>query len=193
MGELETAADALPESKLIMWRRLKKEGRWEEASAFRDEVIRELHKAGIHGYRAKDIAWDEMRRVFPPLKAKEQEGVAEEAAAEDPVEAELSDEEADAMEEMLENLAPTDLVGDIRWVYGQIENKRARPEQAPSAGAWGLLLWARKYQNRFFEQLLPKALAKGPEGEAEDLRQERHRVEEIEEMIRKFGPKKEDE
>ena len=50
------------------------------------------------------------------------------------------------------------MTGDILWTYENLANTKAVPEDAPRMGAWSLLQWARKYQNHFFERLLPKAL-----------------------------------
>ena len=158
------------ESKLTITTRLKREGRWEEATIFKDEVIQELREARIFGYQAKDAAWREMARAFPPLEKDEEEFV-------------LADDEE--VETLLKKLAPVDLFADIRWVYSQLENKRVRRDQAPSAGAWSLLDWARNYRSRFFEQMLPKALAKGPEDEA-GVKREKRRIEEIEAMLERL-------
>ena len=48
---------------------------------------------------------------------------------------------------------------DIEWVYSTLANRKVRPEDARSLGAWSMLKWARHYKNGFFETLLPKALA----------------------------------
>lgn len=182
------------ESKIALTDRLRREGRWEAATLFKDAVFEELRSAGIRGQQAKDTAWAEMARRFPPLpppvapkKEEKPPEALEEVVEEEGVE-EMSEEEADAVERMLETLAPVDLFADIRWVYSQLENKRVRPDQAPSAGAWSLLQWARKYQSRFFEQLLPKALAKGPE-DTDGVKRDRRRVEEIEAIIMKLSRK----
>jgi hypothetical protein len=83
----------------------------------------------------------------------------------------------------------TDLVEDILWTYRNLMNRKARPEDSPGPGAWALLKWARRAQNRFFEQLLPKALAaRERQGEEhENIRQERRSIEEIENLLAKMA------
>jgi len=185
-----------PESKLICTQRLKKEGRWEEATLFKDEVLRELHEQKIWGAKARDLAWQELMRMFPPLPPKEEEPQEKKMSAESKACAEAESSalpaiEAEAMEKMLENVSPIDLPGDIRWVYSQLENKGVRPDQAPSAGAWSLLGWARKYQSRFFEQLLPKSLAKASDDDVA-VKREKRRIEEIEAILERLAEQESD-
>jgi len=182
--------EVVPESKLMATRRWRKEGRENEATLFRHEVLKELREAGFFGVEARETAWSEAIRMFPalpvpePTKKEKKRTMNEDRTEEIPEEIppEIAEADAEAIEKMLEKLPPVDLFADIRWVYSQLENKRVRADQAPSAGAWSLLSWARKYQSRFFEQLLPKALAKGPEDEV-DVKREKKRIEEIEAAI----------
>ncbi|MFH1184671.1 MAG: hypothetical protein V1755_06485 [Chloroflexota bacterium] len=104
----------------------------------------------------------------------------------------LTREETFAIDRMIqrhdkEKLEP-DLVRDIMWAYRGLDWRNARVQDAPSAGAWSLLKWAREYRNRFFEQMLPKALAarereKG-EGEGEEVKGERKSLEEVARVLR---------
>jgi hypothetical protein len=41
-----------------------------------------------------------------------------------------------------------DLVRDTLWAYEHLADLRTRPIDAPSAGAWVLLQWARRYQDQ---------------------------------------------
>jgi hypothetical protein len=52
-----------------------------------------------------------------------------------------------------------DMSRDILWVYENLARKGVTARDAPSLGAWSLLIWARQDRNRFFEQMLPKAMA----------------------------------
>jgi len=182
---------AIQESRLSASNRWRKEKRDNEVALFRQEVKKELAALKIYGLRAKEIAWNEAIRRFPPLpkpQKDEEAKPAEQPPVEIPevvseVEAEA---DAEAVEKMLEKMSPVDFFADIRWVYSQLANKRVRAEQAPSSGAWKLLEWARKYESRFFEQLLPKALAKAPDEEV-DLKRETRRIEDIEAMISKLS------
>jgi hypothetical protein len=60
------------------------------------------------------------------------------------------------------------LVRDTLWAYENLPNRKAKPEDAPTVGAWSLLTWARRYRNRFFEILLPKAMAAHTSDEEQD-------------------------
>ena len=68
---------------------------------------------------------------------------------------------------------PPDLIRDVLWTYGALENRQAKPDDAPSLGAWSLLCWARQYRNRFFEKILPKAMLNRPPEDGENQRQEK--------------------
>jgi hypothetical protein len=47
-------------------------------------------------------------------------------------------------------------VDDIAWCYANLDHPEVRREDAPSAGAWNLLLWAREARNRFYGSVLPR-------------------------------------
>lgn len=59
------------ESKIDLTNRLQREGRWAEASAYKDSVIRESRKLGLTKEQAGIVAWRETARNFPPLVSKE--------------------------------------------------------------------------------------------------------------------------
>lgn len=172
----------MTESKIDLTDRLRREGRWGEASKFKDTALADFRAKGMKRDEAAEAAWAAMAEAYPPLPTLEPEPEPEppgESAGVDP---------SDGMEvlpEWIADAAPVDLSADIRWVYSQLENKRVRPDQAPNAGAWSLLVWARKYQSRFFEQLLPKALAKGTD-DGEGVKREKRRIEDIELLIAKL-------
>ena len=46
---------------------------------------------------------------------------------------------------------------DTIWAYDHIVLKSTQEADAPSPGAWGLLLWGRQNPHAFYFQLLPKA------------------------------------
>ncbi len=54
------------ESKIGLTRRLMDEGRWDEASAFRDEVRRALRIQGKTRREAGEKAWEAVSERFPP-------------------------------------------------------------------------------------------------------------------------------
>jgi len=47
----------------------------------------------------------------------------------------------------------------VIWVYHRMLRKATKESNAPNRGAWGLLQWARKNRNGFYDKLLPKILA----------------------------------
>jgi len=136
------------ESKIAATHRLQREGRWDEASQYRDEVRQRLRAEGKKRDEAVDEAWAAMVEKYPP---SEEPDVPNENT------------DMDYSAELAELIArsagcETDLPVDIIWVYGQLANDNPTPSDAPSLGAWSLLRWARESPNRFFEVLLPKAL-----------------------------------
>jgi hypothetical protein len=96
----------------------------------------------------------------------------------------LSDEDFDAIAANDETGTP-DLIRDIIWTYDNLDNPQQKPGDIPSPGAWSLLKWARKYSNRFFEQMLPKALnvKEKSDTDDEDFRHEKKAVADIRAML----------
>jgi len=144
----------MKESKIVVTERLRQEGRWEEASQYRDEVRRVLRSQGKPRAEAAEAAWDAMMAKYPPLLAAEP--ISDAPQPEPEPESETLN--LDALVRRVEGNEP-DLARDTLWAYENLENRKARPEDAPSVGAWSLLKWAKEYRNRFFEQLVPKAMA----------------------------------
>ena len=75
----------------------------------------------------------------------------------------LKDEEGPllASDEPWDDMCETsssNFVSDSMWVYSRIGISGVEPHDAPSAGAWALLQWARKNQDTFFEKLMPRSL-----------------------------------
>ena len=166
----EVQKKPMSESRQRISHRLCREGRWEEASIFKDETIAALRKSGMKKVEAGEEAWRIIAEKFPPL----------------PVEEQPPDIEPDTLERFTE--ARPDLVRDILWVYERLEDKRTKPEDAPSLGSWSMLKWARDYRNRFFEQVLPKALAKKAEagGTEETAEEAAPGMEEVERMLKQM-------
>ena len=84
---------------------------------------------------------------------------------------------------------PYDFARDVAWVYEHLADRNVKPQDAPTAGAWSLLTWARRYKNRFFEQVLPKAMLNKPSEADENLREAELRATEIELVLKKFDRK----
>jgi hypothetical protein len=145
----------MAESKITATDRLRKEGRWEEASLWRDDMRKQLRAEGHTKAKANEASWQAMTEAFPPLPTS-------------------PDEPSDTVELLeLDNYdSQPDMSRDILWVYENLARKGVAAEDAPGLGAWGLLQWARKFSNRFFEQVLPKARAVEKEAEEDINRKE---------------------
>ncbi len=163
----------MDESKIEMTERLRAEGRWGEASRYKDETLRRLRAEGMKKAEAAELAWQRMAEKYPPHSPP--------AAWEEVVPA---DEDIDDLVERIGDQRP-DLVRDTLWAYEHLADRRAMPNDAPSAGAWALLAWARQYRNRFFEMVLPKAMnARSQDDEdAENIRRERMQLDEIRALL----------
>ena len=134
----------MTESKITATDRLRHEGRWEEASLWRDEKRRQLREEGQTRAEANDASWQAMMTEFPPLDPDQGGSNAD---------VELLEINPDNYDNQ------PDLVRDTLWAYESLCKKGVGAEDAPSLGAWSLLNWARQNRNRFFEVLLPKAMA----------------------------------
>ena len=134
----------MTESKITATDRLRHEGRWEEASLWRDEKRRQLREEGHTKTEANDASWQAMMTEFPPLDPDQGGSNAD---------VELLEINPDNYDNQ------PDLVRDTLWAYESLCKKGVGAEDAPSLGSWGLLNWARQNRNRFFEVLLPKAMA----------------------------------
>lgn len=135
------------ESRIVATERLRREGRWNEASSFRDDERRRLRSEGRSRADAIELSWRSMLAKFPAVEnVQHDDGMA------------AGRDERSLIVRLSAEAAP-DLVRDAFWVYGNLDNKMADPEEAPTLGAWSMLCWARGNRNRFFEHMLPKAIA----------------------------------
>ena len=57
----------MTESKIELTERLRSEGRWPEASKFKDTAQRAFRDKGMKRSEAPDAAWQAMATAFPPL------------------------------------------------------------------------------------------------------------------------------
>ena len=157
----------MAESKITATDRLRREGRWEEASLWRDDMRKQLRAEGHTKAKANEASWQAMIEAFPPLSTS-------------------PDETSDTMELLdLDNYdSQPDMSRDILWVYENLARKGVAAKDAPGLGAWGLLQWARKFSNRFFEQVLPKARAVEKEAEEDINRKEdEEQIDDIHKLI----------
>jgi len=68
----------MSESKIGLTERLRREGRWAEASKFKDETVKKLRGEGMKRAEAGEEAWRRMAEAYPPPAAP---GPAPEPAA----------------------------------------------------------------------------------------------------------------
>jgi hypothetical protein len=136
--------------------RLQAEGRWE---LFREEWKAEsarLKREGLaEGSEASERSFGTVIVKYPPVGKEEMEAIAE--AEDDP---------------WLNQEVTIDFIADIEWVYQNIGRTGLRKRDCPSSGAWEMLAWAKGRREKFYEQMVPKALAQRDkrveEGEGED-------------------------
>jgi hypothetical protein len=167
------------ESKIVIVERLRREGRWAEASKFKDTALKDFRAKGMKRDEATAAAWEAMATAYPPIG---------EAAPETP-DATEHDSDIDALLDRIGDGRPSDLVQDTLWAYEHLANRRIKASDAPSCGAWALLEWARQYRNRFFEQVLPKAMLNKPSEADENIREAEMKAQEIERTLKSFDLK----
>ena len=133
------------ESKSVATDRLRKEGRWNEASLNKDETIKRLRAEGKTKNEASEAAWDEMLAKFPPLPTKT---TAQTKAL----------DLAGADDELIDRLAavPVDIERDTMWVYSALEHPFLRLSDAPSLAAWGMMRAARTDPCKFLASVLAR-------------------------------------
>jgi len=185
----------MTESKIELTERLRREGRWPEASKMKDAALADFRAQGVKRDEAAEAAWAAMAEAYPPLPV-----------AEGPADATASTPEA-----VTTNAPPipwSDLPTDanfdeeVRWVHQQYiliieETPRGRvihweraTQKPPSTGACSLARWAADNRTAFYKDLLPKAMAKPREGEGDDpelVRQERKSIAEIKRILEKMS------
>ncbi len=128
------------ESKIEATDRLRAEGRWNEASAYRDKYRASMRAQGMSRADANDAAWKAMMEKFPRTEPITLESIDL---------PDLNGSEANA----------GDWVRDVMWTYDHLGRNNTPANDAPSSGAWFMLQWARNNQNRFFDSILPKAIS----------------------------------
>ena len=182
----------MKESKYDLTVRLRKEGRWAEASLFKDNEIRRLRAEGVViRSECNDKAWELMEEKYPPLPVAEVESEVTQAIAVDPNP--WTDLPSDA-----------DFNEEVRWVHQQYaliveETPRGRvihwdraTKPPPSHGARSLALWAADNRNNrtaFYKDVLPKAMsaASNSGDEADSIREEKRSIAEVQRILEKMS------
>jgi hypothetical protein len=161
----------MTESKITLTHRLQREGNWDKASLFKDDCISRLRTEGKTRKEAQQAAWEEMEQCFPPLPSESEPEALEASPS----------EWADRL-----SSSSDDFVGDVMWVYSRLGLPNVQPQDAPSSGAWSLLRWAKQHEDRFFEQILPKVMAKSAKTDScaeEELIEERQSIATLEQLF----------
>ena len=57
------------ESKIALTERLRREGKWNAASKFKDDALRDFRAKGMKRDEASEAAWEAMEQAFPPTAA----------------------------------------------------------------------------------------------------------------------------
>lgn len=136
----------MKESKLDLANRLRNDGRWPEASLWKDEKIKELRAAGMKRPEAQLKAWEATEQKYPPVEISEVE-------EEEPGVGFSVEQIAALPSGSLEEFA-----ADVGWVYSSLGSGDTYTEDPPSTGAVALLEWARANKEDFFSKIVPKAL-----------------------------------
>jgi hypothetical protein len=55
------------ESKIVLTERLRREGRWAEASKYKDDALSDFRGKGMKRDEASESAWNAMEQAFPPI------------------------------------------------------------------------------------------------------------------------------
>lgn len=150
------AMTVVQEGKAAATNRLRKEGRWDEASAYKDQVRAELKREGMKAEEAKEESWRRMIEASPPLPPVPGPTESERFS---PLASLYADEIAElAQERAGKTPRPVDVLRDFRWVYENLFREDVRPKNAPSLGAWNLWEWAHQNVDEFYTSYLPKIM-----------------------------------
>jgi len=164
----------MDESQIVATDRLRIEGRWEEASLYRDQMRKQLRAEGKSKAEAREASWAAMLVKFSPLPA--------EVCGEDESETEA------AQAELAELVARTEgqeafLVNDLHWAYENYLDDSITPQDAPSRGAWMTMKFARSSPNKFMELVFGKLLPRQEEREQKKAKRKDLGLDEVRRML----------
>ncbi len=163
----------MEESQIVATDRLRSEGRWEEASLYRDQIRKQLRAEGKTKAEAKEASWAAMLAKYPPLPFEESAENAETEATQAEIAALVARTEGQE----------AFLVDDLQWAYENYLDDSITPQDAPSRGAWMTMKFARSSRNKFMELVFGKLLPRQEEREQKQAFQKDLGIEEIERMI----------
>jgi len=88
------------------------------------------------------------------------------------------------------DITESELPIDIAFVFhnlhkavGDMTSWKVTPEDAPTPGAWNMLIWATANQTKFFDKVLGDKLKQGAKSEDQGMRDTGESVEQIEQML----------
>ena len=171
------------ESRIGLTERLRAEGRWAEASQFKDQVLRGLRGEGMKKAEAGEAAGEAMAEKFPPLPGAEASAIS--------VRVQGLGDIPPSWPELPDNAS---LQAELAWVQS---NRLRVVEERPSgatrvhldrarspAPSWAALGWLetsiRSYAK--YVDVVAKSL-KDQVDEQENIRRERIRIEEMREIL----------
>jgi hypothetical protein len=171
------------ESKIALTERLRREGRWAEASKLKDAALAEFRAKGMKRDEASDAAWDAMEKAYPPLAATEAAAVNVRIQGLGEIPASWPELPANAS-----------LSAEIGWVQA---NRLRVVEERPGAAtvvrldramapapSWAALSWLetsiRSYAK--YVEVAAKATSTAQDEQAQ-VRQEKMRIEEIRALL----------
>ena len=172
------------ESKIALTERLRREGRWAEASKFKDTALADFRAKGMKRDEASEAAWAAMEKAYPP-EATADPGAPEAAAVN--VRVQGLGEIPGAWGDLPDNAS---LQAELAWVQSNrlrvVEEKpsgttRVHLDQARSpAPSWAALGWLetsiRSYAK--YIDVVAKSLAT-QQDEQEQVRRERMAIDEV--------------
>jgi hypothetical protein len=153
----------MEESKINITHRLQKDGRWDGASKFKDEFIAKSRSEGMNRAESRQAGWEAMEKKYPPLS--------------NPLKTSQSDSPDPEFDMKLRDQCDSTFTAvhkDILWAYNNFEVSDVSPNEAPSRGAWGLMMWGRENRDKFFSQIFSRVIVneKYIEEEKENEREE---------------------
>lgn len=139
----------MTDSKIAVTERLRREGRWKQASEFRERERQRLRDEGLARNEAKEEAWRLMAERFPPVP---------EGAANGSGEALERSPAACVPKEVFGGRPSEQMTVAVNWVANHILVADVGPEDSPGPMAWSLLQFGRENPNVFWRDVWVKLL-----------------------------------
>lgn len=175
----------MTESKVVAMDRLRQDGRWNEASEFRDRVRKELRASGMNRSQAAEEAWVRMIAEYPPLDGDSNEELVDQAIWPPDL---TEEDEQEALVAISGRNADFDR--DFVWAYSQLGKANLTPRDAPSAPAWFLLKYGNSARSEFLKRAATFFERRESNAEAEQALVDDHRKQMsfIESLANELGP-----